>query len=142
MDLEYSRRTLVAKKEHVCDRCDRTISQGDVYIRVFGMWDFEDKPIPRKFCSRCETPDLPGVKPDGYDYIREHYKVPVVVGQAVECDGRKGTVVPCGPAGHYLWVCPEGKRKREPWHPTWETVYYNLDGTLAADYRKPAVVTA
>lgn len=121
-----------ARISHKCDDCGRTIQPSERYTRMFGNAEDNERPYEIKVCATCKDPNVP--TPDGYEYIRRVYGIPVSVGQTVECNGRRGTVSPAREGvGAYVWV--KIGRKVSNWHPTWETVYYNEDGTIAADYR-------
>lgn len=42
-----------AKKLHRCSECYRTITIGETYLRVFGVWD--ERPATYKICQHCES---------------------------------------------------------------------------------------
>lgn len=86
---------------------------------------------------------LAQVSPDGYGYIRSHYGVPVHIGQRIDMNGKAGTVMAPTSTGPYVWIQFTGYEAPVPARPAWETVYYNEDGSIAADYRKqPQEATA
>lgn len=137
-----SEKAHIAKKDYDCTCCDGFIFGGQTYTRAYWKpeWhDSCDKPIDAKICTKCHTPEASRATPeaDGYDYIRKHYGVPVRVGQIIEVSGHRGTVVPDKGSGQaYVWYREDGRKHADCAHPTWETVYYNEDGTIAADYRR------
>ena len=128
-------RVRVARVSHRCDDCGRmSIHPGDKYTRMFGSAERGDKPYEIKICSTCKDPNAP--EPDGYDYIRSRYRVPVRVEQRIMADGHTGTVVRSKSSDQYVHILMDGAKHPKRAHPTWETVYYNEDGTIAADYRE------
>lgn len=48
----YDGRTVVARKEHKCTECGRTINPGEEYEYVFGVWDGAAQTF--KTCEECE----------------------------------------------------------------------------------------
>lgn len=62
-----------------------------------------------------ELPTLPGA--DGYDYIRETYRIDVRIGQRCRIEGMEGVVVYPGPTANHLHVLPDGGQAPVPVHP-------------------------
>jgi hypothetical protein len=48
----YDETNFRARKDHKCDACDETIRPGDVYTRVFMLYDGEKSHVKR--CARCQ----------------------------------------------------------------------------------------
>lgn len=49
----YKNETIRARKEHVCCACKGTIKPGDLYARVFVLYEGDVSTYKR--CGRCET---------------------------------------------------------------------------------------
>ena len=47
----YDVRVYRAKKQHVCEECSRKIQKGELYERVFGVW--EGRPEVFRSCEHC-----------------------------------------------------------------------------------------
>lgn len=137
-----SEKTRIARKDYNCIICGRFIWEGSKYTRAYWKpedYGHSDQPIDAKFCTKCHTPltdmTTSPAGEDGYDYIRQYYGVTIEIGQRIMVNGITGTVSRPLDHQHYVHFIRDGAKHSEVAHPTWETVYYNEDGTIAADYR-------
>ena len=68
-------------------------------------------------------------------YVREFRGMPWIKrGTAIEVSGKKGRVTSGGNGGN-IRVRLDGEKYSRNYHPHWETVYYDKNGKVIADYR-------
>lgn len=71
-----------------------------------------------------------------FERVREYRRISFAVqGMRIDVDGQLGYIVG-GNCHSNLDVLMDGTTYVQNCHPHWETTYYNLDGTVAAEYKK------
>ena len=69
-------------------------------------------------------------------YVKESRNMPFLKrGMVIEVDGRKGIVTAGNHSGN-VNVRFDGEKHAVNCHPQWETVYFDKDGNVLADYRE------